>query len=159
MENPPFSPHDSTPPAMPDIPIEVQVEVLPPTDTNEPPSSEQGRFSTEQLLKAAQELLKNPLVLAGGAALAGFLISRLAGNRALRDKGVALVVELLRNKFGNAVPTPPTPAPAPESPKPKGFPESILSGDLPRVLKEKVAPILPVIGDSLKKRLAEMLRK
>ncbi len=170
-EAPQADPRPEMPPELPDEDELIVPEVMAKDSSEAPPPlplplpmSTEGHADTQgkqaggqnetvaQVIKALQELLKNPVVVAGGALIIGVIIARLTGNSSLRNRGTSWVVDLLRERvFGQTPPAaaPPPPPPPPPPPQPSG-------PDLLRVLTEKLGPHL---GDSLKKRLAELLGK
>ena len=85
---------------------------------------------------ALSKLLKNPLVIAGGAMLAGMALTRLFGSPSMRKLGHDLAEEALRRARTSSEPPPP-----------------------PSIIEQGLQSFRPDITDAARRLLAEVFRK
>jgi hypothetical protein len=110
-------------------------------------------FATVQ--DRALDLLKNPVVLAGGTVILGIVLARLTAGKQLRENAARSLSDLIKTKataafFPDAAPVPePSPPPSP-TPPPAADPW-IAAG------KQILDSVAPNLASQLKKRLAEIL--
>ncbi len=110
-------------------------------------------FATVQ--DRALDLLKNPVVLAGGTVILGIVLARLTAGKQLRENAARSLGDLIKTKataafFPNAAPVA-EPIPPPVSSPPPSADPWIAAG------KQILDSVAPNLATQLKKRLAEIL--
>lgn len=111
-----------------------------------------GKVTFDSLQAKAVELLKNPVVLAGGAVVVGLVVARIAGGSKLRGLAVNAVTEFLKVKAVSKFVQPAEPAPPPPAPDAPVNPTAVAT-QLGKKILEAVGPQL---GELAKKKLAQL---
>jgi hypothetical protein len=135
-------------------------EILPPVLPETTPPQKPG-VTLESLQHKALELMKNPVVAAGGTVLVGLVIARVAAGSKLRQVAFKAVTDYLKVKTVSTIlqPTPPQVAPTVGEPAanpvtPAADPHSLAGlGQLGKQLLEKAAPQLMELA---KNKLAQI---
>ena len=123
----------------------------------DPAPEAQGKITFDSLQTKAVELLKNPVVLAGGAVVVGLVVARIAGGSKLRGLAVNAVTEFLKvkavSKFVQPAEAPTQPVtPPPPAPAATVNPSTVAT-QLGKKILEAVGPQL---GELAKKKLAQL---
>lgn len=136
---------NSPPPAEPPV---LEAPVADPTPT---PQAHAAKGSFEALQAKAAELMKNPIVVAGGAMIIGLVVARIAAGSKLRQVAVHALADFIKVKtVSTLIPPPPVVAEAQPAPEP-----AAPANPLSQLGKQLLDSLGPQLGDLAKKKLAE----
>lgn len=135
-------------------PAETPVLEAPAPEATAAPTPPASKGSFEALQEKAVELMKNPIVVAGGAVIIGLVVARIAAGSKLRQVAVQALADFIKVKTVSTL----MPQPAPVEPPPAAAPvpePAAPANPLSQLGKQLLDSLGPQLGDLAKKKLAE----